>query len=741
MNLKNIQYIHEFFLKFLEIDYNPLELAKTINLPKSAREGIDIHSYMGYLTETGGNIDLAYIKNEILLAKLEATILENHFPVLLFRKFSDRIEPVIVYNDQHNQVHQYVIKEGGEIEDTKLSSLHDLLDTIYTYEVKPGLTETIFLTVVKNESMYTPDSDDAKPQPMSPVKRLWLVLLSEKKSIYYLYVYAILAGLISLSLPLGIQAIIGFITSGQVSTSIVVLISFVSIGVLLNGGLQIMQLSLTEHIQQRLFLKTAFDFSYRLPKLKQEAMLKYNATELLNRFFDVVTVQKGVAKMLIDLTATAVTIVFGLTLLAFYHVSFIMIGVLLMVVLYFLIKSIAPKALKTSIYESKNKYKVANWLEEMARTSKTFKLAGYSNLPLEKTDYNVSNYLYYRKNHFKHLVSHYKSFVGFKTLFTAGLLIVGCILVVNEEINIGQFVASEIIIILIIYSIEKLISTMEVIYDVLASVGKLGDVTDVPIEKMKGIYVKDIVEENEGLKVNFRNVSYRYPETSTKAISNINLTVNPSEHICLAGFGGAGRSTLVNVMLGFYGSFQGTIEYNRVSLRDLNKNSLLNQIGDNIHYENIFESTIEENITMGRKDIPIKDLFWAIEHAGLAEYINDLPDGLKTQIIFGHRHLPTTIAKKIILARSIVKRPKLLIIDEMMLNMDIKEKIRILKFLFDPSHHWTIIILSNDPGIMKMCDKVTVMKQGQIVQEGHYEVIKNDENIVELTTSLLTAEQ
>jgi ABC-type bacteriocin/lantibiotic exporter with double-glycine peptidase domain len=378
---------------------------------------------------------------------------------------------------------------------------------------------------------------------------------------------------------------------------------------------------------------------------------------------------------------------------------------------------------------------VANWLEELARNLKTFKLAGYSNLPIEKTDYNVSNYLHSREKHFKVLVTQYKSFVGFKTLLTAGLLIIGAALVVNREINIGQFVASEIIIIMIISAIEKLILSLEVIYDVLASVDKLGVVTDLPIEKMKGVYLSDIATE-EGLSMEVKDLSYKFPESDAFSLQDISFQLKNGEILCIGGFNGSGRTTLVNTLLGFYASYKGIIKYNGVSMKDLNKNSLLNSIGDNINYENIFDGTIEENITLGRKDIPTKSLYWAMESIGLSDYINKMNEGLQTKLVAGNKSLPTHIAKKIILARSIIKKPKLLILDEILLNnIDNKERQRILDFLMNPGFKWTVIILSNKPRIMELCNNVIVLKEGKIAVQGPFETIKDNKDVIDLITN------
>ena len=166
-------------------------------------------------------------------------------------------------------------------------------------------------------------------------------------------------------------------------------------------------------------------------------------------------------------------------------------------ILYLIFRFTAPNGLRTSLVESKYKYEVVHWLEEIARAMETFKLAGKSQLPMTKTDEAVTDYLTARKAHFKTLVFQYINLTGFKVIVAAGLLLIGSLLVFNQQMNIGQFVASEIIIILVLASVEKLILSMETIYDVLTSIEKIGTVTDIPLEPNTG--VKNDIEINGGL--------------------------------------------------------------------------------------------------------------------------------------------------------------------------------------------------------------------------------------------------
>jgi ABC-type bacteriocin/lantibiotic exporter with double-glycine peptidase domain len=129
--------------------------------------------------------------------------------------------------------------------------------------------------------------------PIHPWQRLTQLLRVDKREIGHIYLYALVGGAISLSVPLGVQAIINLISGGQMATSWGVLIAFVTIGVGFTGAMQVMQLALAENIQQRLFARSAFEFAYRIPRIKAEAVAGRYLPELVNRFFDTFTVQKG----------------------------------------------------------------------------------------------------------------------------------------------------------------------------------------------------------------------------------------------------------------------------------------------------------------------------------------------------------------------------------------------------------------------------------------------------------------
>lgn len=548
---------------------------------------------------------------------------------------------------------------------------------------------------------------------LSPLKRFWMLLKPDSKDIANVYIFAIFNGLIALSLPLGIQAIINLIQGGSINTSWIVLVVFVLAGIAFSGALQIYQLRITENIQQKIFARSAFEFAYRIPRIKLEELYKHYAPELMNRFFDTITLQKGLSKLLLDTSSSLLQVIFGLILLSLYHPFFIIFSLILVILVYAIFKFTAPAGLRTSINESSHKYKVAYWLEELARTSNTFKLAGKTDHPLTKLDSHVNNYLKERENHFKVLVSQFTLLIGFKVVVAAGLLVLGGILVMEQLMNIGQFVAAEIIIIMVLASVEKLILSLETIYDILTSLEKIGQVVDLKLEKQNGEEISKLLNDN-GISVKIKNLSFTYPEHSKQVLSNINIEIDSNERVLISGSSGSGKSTLLNLLGGLYEVESGSISYNNIALKDINLIDLRSVIGDCLSQEQMFNGTILENITINRKNATIENVYWAIKNLFLEDFINELPNGINTVVEPEGKKFPKSIIKKILLARCIADKPKLILLENPFTGLVKDEKYKIIEFITQKEHNWTVIISSEEEQINKYVTKEIILNNGNV---------------------------
>lgn len=552
---------------------------------------------------------------------------------------------------------------------------------------------------------------------LTPIQRFFRMLQPNGQAIRNLYIFAIINGLIALSLPLGIQAIINLIQGGEVSASWILLVSIVILGYLFSGGLQLVQLRITEDLQKDIFVRSAFDFAYRIPRIKMEILENHYAPELMNRFFDTITIQKGVAKLLMDFTAAALSIIFGLILLSFYHPFFIIFSILVFLIVFILGNYVFQRGLKSSITESKYKYKVAFWLEEVARTNTTFRLSCDASLPVKKTDYLVSSYLDAREKHFKVLLRQYYLFLVFKVMIAAGFLVLGGILVFNQQMNIGQFVAAEIIVLLLISSVEKLLLYMETIYDLLTSIEKIGEVTDMDLENATpNAYLS--VKKNEGLSVNIKQLFFKYPDDQDYNIKGLDLVINSNEKVCITGSNGSGKATLLKLMTAFFEPQKGTILYDDIPLKNFNIDELRGIIAECISEDRIFNGSLLENLTVGR-NCSLDNISEILDHVGLTSFVQQLPEGYSTHIGPQGRRLPGSVSQKIILARNLLKNPRLLIVEDIFKNLEKYEKLDLFKKILDRSLPRTVVIVSKDPEIMKLTDKIITLDDGQVSNIQH----------------------
>ncbi|NVO30014.1 peptidase domain-containing ABC transporter [Hymenobacter lapidiphilus] len=558
---------------------------------------------------------------------------------------------------------------------------------------------------------------------MPPIQRLWQLLNSERRDIGYLYVYAALAGLISLTLPLGVQSVIGFVTSGDVSTSLIVLIGFIVFGTIAVGGLQVMQLKLVEYMQERLFARISYDFAVRLPRVRTEALDGQYLPELMNRLLDAPTLQKGLSTLLIEFSAAALQILFGLILLSFYHPVFIVFGLLLLGLLALLIRITGPGGLQSSLIESKYKYRVVSWLEDVARTVNTFRNAPRQQLAIGRTDQIVDGYLTARQTHFKILVTQFWGFVVFRGLITAALLIIGCWLLITKQLNIGQFVAAEIVIILIITAMEKVLLKIDVVYDALTSLDKIGHVLDLPLNKLSsGTYELPRVQPLVGLHVELFEVSYRYPQAEQDTLADILLKLAPGEKVGLVGSDGSGKSTLLDVMAGLLEGYAGVVAYDNRPLRDLAPICLSRDLADNMSHQGLFEGTLLQNITIDQPFIEPDDVAWALELVGLRDELYARAQGLNTPISVG-TPLSDSARQKLLLVRALVSRPRLLLLDNPLSGVERGERLRIMSRLLAPDQPWTVLIATHSPDALRLCDRLVLLRDGRIEAEGSYDTV------------------
>jgi ABC-type bacteriocin/lantibiotic exporter with double-glycine peptidase domain len=538
----------------------------------------------------------------------------------------------------------------------------------------------------------------------TPLKRFFGVIRLEKREISSIYFYAILSGLIQLSLPLGIQAIINFaqVAAGrsQLPTSMWLLIVLVLVGVFMAGVLQVNQMKVVEKIQQRLFARYALEFTYKIPKLNLGAVQDSHLPELVNRFFDTVSLQKGISKLLLDIPLALIQILFGLILLSFYSSIFIIFGIILIVILYLVLYYTSQRGYDASIRESNYKYSVAGWLQDVAKAITSFKFHEKNNLHLRKTDALVSGYLGARTEHFHVLKFQYWSLIFFKLLITASMLVVGGILLVEQVLNIGQFIAAEIVIITVLSAVEKMILNLDNVFDLLTSIEKLGKVTDKEIETGGQL---NLDPKGNGLSISANNLGFSYGDK--KILNDISFEIYSNEKVCIVGDESTAKSALLNLLSGSLHEFNGKLAINSIPIANYSIDSLRSCIGIYAGNNEIFNGSLWNNISMGSVALQTDEMKDVLNNVGLSKFFASLEKGFDTILLTDGKGLSEDSIKKILLARAIVGKPSLLLLDnfENAIHGDEKKSIHQMIIGLDNT---TTIAVSNDPSFYMQCNKI-----------------------------------
>lgn len=539
---------------------------------------------------------------------------------------------------------------------------------------------------------------------------LFKYVTKEKKDVTNIYFYAILNGLVQLSVPLGIQSIVSFVMGATMATSIYILIAFVVLGTWLVGYFRLKVMQIIEKIQQKIFVEFSLAFAEKLPKVNLSATRKYYLPELVNRFFDTQNLQKGISKILLEIPTALIQILFGILLLSFYHPWFLVFGALVVICVVIIFRFTMESGIKSSIEESDKKYEVASWIEDIAASIKTFKLNSKTGAHLSGTDERVVKYLDDRTSHFRVLVFQYKTIIAFKVIITLVMLVIGTYLLVNQQLNIGAFIATEIVVLSIMAAVEKLIISLESYYDVIAALAKLNKVTTLQEEKFGEITFD---QNNDGFEVEFKDVNFAFNDHH-KILENINFKIPENSLTVISGQLGAGKSLLLNMMTGFYDPTSGSILFDKIPLKNIDKVSLRSQIGMYLEDMTIIKGTVYENIILGQHETSAEQILEIAEEIGIEDFSSQFSNGFFTNISETDTEISFSSKKKILLLRALAGERRLLILEDPLDGMNDEFKAKMMEYLLKLKAKTTIIIVSEDKNLILEADQHLQVEDGNV---------------------------
>ncbi|MBL8819519.1 MAG: ATP-binding cassette domain-containing protein [Planctomyces sp.] len=539
----------------------------------------------------------------------------------------------------------------------------------------------------------------------TPFRRLMSLLRPEVSDIRVVLIFALVTGLLSIATPLAVEALVNTVAFGRFLQPIVVLAIMLLAFLVFQGALHTLQMYVVEIIQQRLFARVAGDLAWRLPRVRREALDGVNPRELMNRFFDVVTVQKVCAQLLADGVMVVLSAAVGMTVLAFYHPLLLGFDLILIALMFFAIFILGRGGIYSSVKESKTKYAMAGWLQDVAACSTAFHTDGAAEFAMERADRNVYQYLNARKKHFRVLLRQMVFILGVQAIASTVLLGIGGWLVISGELSVGQLVASELIVAVVVTSFAKMGKHIEGFYDLMASIDKLGHLFDLPVEKNDGLLV---LPRGNGAMLEIDQVSYTYPSGRTPLYLG-HVRVSSGARVAIVGPSGYGKSTLLDLFYGLRNPTSGRITIHGTDPRDLRPDVLRRHVALVRDHE-IFSGTILENVHLERPEVGLQDARLAIEAVGLLPQIQEMPNGLETVIEAGSGILTKSQLTRLMIARAIAGSPDLLMIDGLLDELPDREGERLLIELSRPERRWTLLLVTGRQKLIDMMSEVIPMK-------------------------------
>lgn len=543
----------------------------------------------------------------------------------------------------------------------------------------------------------------------TPFRRFLDLLRLDARDHLVVLGYTSLTGLLALVVPLAAQALVNTVAVGVFLQPLVVLSVAVLVLLLFRSFLRLLKLYLVEILQQRVFMRVSLELAHHLPRIHQEALSKAYAPELANRFFDILTVQKSWAKLLLEGPSALLQILVGLLLMAFYSPLLLAFDVVLVIGSGLIVFGLGLGGVRTSIQESSEKYRVAHWLEEVARCERNLKFTAAPEFTVHEADRLVDRYLDARGGHFRVVLRQATGSYLLQALASAGILAIGGWLVIQGQLTMGQLVASELIVLSVLAALEKLIRLADSFYDLLTALYKIGNVIDLPRE---GSGEVSLETGDTPPRIELQGASFAYPG-GPEVLHEVDCVLEPGRHVGITGPSGAGKTTLAHLLVGLYRPCKGVSHLEGRSLAEYRLEDLRNTVGLVGDRFDVFEGSLEQNLRVGRGHVPEERLQEVLRLTGLDEDLRRLPDGLGTQVLSEGKNLSSGQVQRLLIARAILDEPPVMLFDETLRGMDPGRRNRMLEQVVD-RRSWTVVLVSQNWEVLRHCDEILLMDEGRI---------------------------
>lgn len=543
-------------------------------------------------------------------------------------------------------------------------------------------------------------------------RRLRELMKLERSGLWIVFVHALVVGLLTLVSPIATQSLVNTVAFGSLIQPLVVLTMLLLIALTFRAAVGTLEVWAVEMLQRRIFVRVSEDFGERLSRVHASARSRLDMNEMTHRFYDVISVNKASAILLLDGLSLLLQLSIGTVLLAFYHPFLLAFDLVLVALLFFITFGLAPGAVSTAIEESYAKHNTANWLHTIAQDDVVFRSRGGQRYAATRTQVLCREFLTARRKHFRVLLRHIIGGFGLQILAMVSLLGVGGFLVIERQLTLGQLVAAELLIGAIGVGFSKVGKHLETLYNLLASLDKIGSVLDLPIEE----------EGKEPLSphlrrpctAEMRGFSLAFP-SGKGSLRAEKLAMYPGDRVTLSGPSASGKTRLLHCLWGELEHYEGSLRIDGVDRKHADPASWRDAVVL-VSDRDWFQGTVAENLSLGDLSLSKERMWQVLSSLSVAECVRSLPGGLESKMHPSGAPFSSSQLRLLGLARSLLQAPRLLLIDGLLDHLPLPQLQRenIFETLLGQFVPWSVLLVSNDPDVARYGSRQWEIQDGWI---------------------------
>jgi len=551
--------------------------------------------------------------------------------------------------------------------------------------------------------------DSANPDLHSRIyKKISRFFEIGRSEILIILVYSVVIGFLSLSIPIAVQNLVNSVAFGSVLLPIFTLSVMVFVGLGFSGVLKLAQRHVVEWLTLKVFYRTTRQLGEHIPNLQEEALDATYDQTYFSRYLELFSVQKNLSMLIIAVLEFILVVGSGMLIVALYHPAFLLFDFLLIASLYLVIGVIGREGLRTKLNESDKKYEIATWIMGLSRPAVALRGSHGAELAAQRTEALSQQFIDARGRHFAVIIRQHAGFLLISIFASTLLLGVGGVLVFKNQLSLGQLVAAEIILAGVLASISNLDKIIENFYSILSSLTKLESLFTIPQEHAQS--GRHLLSSIFG-KFEFQSLNYRYP-TGQDLWEPISVHVEPGTTVAIIGTSGAGKSTLLELLYGLRAPSHGVLRLDQIDYKDLNIKELRDRIGYAGEFQALPES-LKDNLLLG-KSLDFKRVVELSRALSIQDAIESLPEGFNTSL--ESQTLPFSVGQRsrLSLLRALVHEPDVLLVDEVLDELDSKNRKQVLELIFNEMRGKTVFIATHDHEIANQCHMILELPSGKI---------------------------